>query len=463
MIKVGSALLLCLALVGAGGAPTGGPEAACDKVLPAGQEAAIDEYLGDHTAGKDAGAFANPLDQALAVLAARAWPTPEPAALAEGAVAAMGEEFRRQGGPDISAEDRREWVATVARTRRFESVFEALQKLERRPLARPPLTQAALKGMLAKSGWNQAMLLGEQEKAAFKQLLAAREKPAEEQGRLGLRLDRWPRVEALPQSPAADAGIKTGDVVVKVNGRDVQAADAREAMGLLAGPAGKAVTLTVRRGDAQIEVRLQRAGAGALAVRSNLLDRDILYIQIPTLEGRGIGEKVARLLREEGGAKAAAILLDLRDDPGGRPEEADAVAGLFLDAKLLHLQAFRSGKRIGFRSPPGGIATPVVVLMNRSTGSAAEMLAMALKDNGRATLVGETSAGALFGKDLAELKEGYVILFRSEPTVLSPSGRDYAGRGIPPDIQCADKRQAGRDAVLETAKRFIDDHVRSRR
>jgi carboxyl-terminal processing protease len=98
--------------------------------------------------------------------------------------------------------------------------------------------------------------------------------------------------------------------------------------------------------------------------------------------------------------------------------------------------------------------------MNRNTGSSAEMLAMALRDNGRATLIGETSAGALFGKDLAELKDGSVILFRTEPTVLSPLGKDYSVCGLPADVECADKREAGRDAVLQGALRFIEQHVR---
>jgi carboxyl-terminal processing protease len=430
-------------------------------VFPAGQEsAAVDEYQGDHTAGKDAAAFANPVDQAFAVLVARAWPAPQPTAMAEGAVAALCEEFRRQGGGDVSTEDRREWASTAARTRRFESVFEGLDKRAAAPLARPPLTQAALRGMLAKSGWSEAMLLGENEKAAFKQLQAARDKPSGEPGRLGLRLDHWPAVEVVPQTPAAEAGMKTGDVLVKVDGKDVPAAaGAAEALRFLAGPAGKAVTLAVRRGETALEFHIQRAGAGAVMVSSARLDRGVLYIQIPTLEGQGIGEKVCRLVRE-GGGSAPAIILDLRDDPGGRPEEADAIAGAFLNGKLLHILEFRSGKRIGFQSPAGAIATPVVVLINRNTGSAAEMLAMALRDNGRAALIGEKSAGALFGKDLEELKSGSVILFRTEPTVLSPSGKDYSVRGIPADIECADKREAGRDAVLQAAMKFIEQQGR---
>ena len=432
----------------------------CDRVLPAGQASAIDEYLGDHTAGKDAAAFANPLDQAFAVLVARAWPAPEPMALAEGAVAALCEEFHRQGGGDVSAEDRREWASTAARTRSFESVFQGLEKRAAAPLVRPPLTQAALRGMVAKSGWSEAMLLGENEKAAFKQLQAARDKPSEEPGRLGLKLDRWPHVEVLPQTPAAEAGMKTGDVIARVDGKDVPpAAGTAEVMKFLAGPAGKAVTLTVRRGEATLEFRVQRTGAGAMAVSSARLERGVLLIRIPTLEGQGIGEKVCRLVRE-GGGNAPAIILDLRDNPGGRPEEADAVAGALLDGKLLYIHEFRSGKRIGIRSAAGGTATPVVVLMNRNTGSSAEMLAMALRDNGRATLIGETSAGALFGKDLAELKDGSVILFRTEPTVLSPSGKDYSVRGIPADVECADKREAGRDAILQAALKFIEQHVR---
>ncbi len=414
----------------------------CDEVLPAGQESAIEKYLGDHTAGKDAEAFANPLDQAFAILVASVWPVPQPMALAEGAVAALCEEFRRQGGKEVSAEDRREWASAAARTGHFENVFEGLQKLAAAPLRRPALMQAALKGMLAKSGWSEATVLGEDGKAAFKQLQAARDKPSEEPGRIGLKLDHWPQVEVLPQSPAAEAGMKTGNVIVKVNGKDAPAAaGAAEAMKLLAGPAGKVVTLSVRRDEASLELRVQRVGAGVMAVTSARLDGGVLLVQISTLEGQGIGEKVCRLVRE-GAEKAPAIILDVRDNPGGRAEEADAIAGAFLDGKLLDILEFRSGKRIGYRSPAAAIsAKPVVVLMNRDTASAAEMLAMALHDNGRASLIGETSAGCLFGKDLGELKDGSVILFRTEPTVLSPSGKDYSVRGIPPERRMS--RQTG--------------------
>jgi C-terminal processing protease CtpA/Prc len=79
------------------------------------------------------------------------------------------------------------------------------------------------------------------------------------------------------------------------------------------------------------------------------------------------------------------------------------------------------------------------------------MLAMALRDNDRGVIVGEATAGALFGKEIIKLKGGETILFRTEPTVLSPSGRDYSTGGIPPDVQVADRRGSGTDEILVRA------------
>ena len=134
---------------------------------------------------------------------------------------------------------------------------------------------------------------------------------------------------------------------------------------------------------------------------------------------------------------------------GGRAEEANAVADIFLDDKQLQLCVFRDGRRVVFKSNPGArIAARVILLTNKNTASAAEMLAMALHDNSRTIIVGEETAGALFGKDMAELAGGTTIFFRTEPTVLSITGHDYSMTGIPPDVRVRDSRSKEKDDIL---------------
>jgi carboxyl-terminal processing protease len=108
---------------------------------------------------------------------------------------------------------------------------------------------------------------------------------------------------------------------------------------------------------------------------------------------------VKALIRHHVTDATSHVILDVRNNPGGRPAEANAVADIFLDDKCLEIFQFRNGKRIAFKSKPGAQDVPVIVLTNHSTGSAAEMLAMALRDNQRATVIGQPTAGALVGKD----------------------------------------------------------------
>ena len=96
----------------------------------------------------------------------------------------------------------------------------------------------------------------------------------------------------------------------------------------------------------------------------------------------------------------------------------------------------------------------VAVLVNRNTGSAAEMLAMALRDNGRGTLVGERTDGALYGKDGVDLPDGRMVVFRCEPTILSPSKSNYAVRGIPPH-KAIDASQSSKDVVIQEALKAV--------
>jgi carboxyl-terminal processing protease len=442
-----------LMLAGCGDGP--GEPAGLDRVVLTGREQAIANAFAAETQPTNAEDFANSLDQAFAALRARAFPARDPAKLAGAAVHSLCEELERLRGKTASTRQRQEWTSTALRTGSFAKAIRRAQALAAGKADQAQLEEAGLKGMLAATGWSSTCVLTEAQAAWVKQIAAARERPTEERGVLGLKLDRWPAVEVIPGMPAAEAGMKTGDVIFKVDGRPAEAARTLgDAAKLLAGPAGRKSRLTVKRGKETLTFEVQRQSLAASQIAARLVDPAVLYVRIPTFEGSGIAAKVEPIVRKHVAGGVRWVLLDLRDNPGGRPEEANGVADVFLDSKLLQIYQFRSGKRIGVKSRPGALAVGVIILINRNTGSGAEMLAIALQDNGRATLIGEPTAGAVFGKDIEELKNGRVIVFRCEPTVLSPKGTDYSYKGGQPDIGVVDKRVDGADDILDRAVKF---------
>jgi hypothetical protein len=186
-------------------------------------------------------------------------------------------------------------------------------------------------------------------------------------------------------------------------------------------------------------------------VHSEHLRPGVLRIVISSFEGSGIAAKVAEFLRAGEAGPIATLILDVRDNPGGRPEEANGVADLFLDGQVLQIVAFPDGRRIAFTSKPGAAGMYLIVLTNRNTGSSAEMLVMAVQDHHRAVIIGERTAGAVFGKDIQKLTGGETIVFRAAPTVLSPKGTDYSYRGLTPDVVVPDRRGQAKDAILQAA------------
>jgi C-terminal peptidase prc len=392
----------------------------------------------------------NCLDSAYAAVMAKAYPKPDESLLAARTVTALCQELRRQTGKELPAARCQSLTVAAAQAGGFENVLRELQTESPDNLDRERLLQAGLAGMLS-GPQPPAWLLGKDMAAQFKEMILARKEPKLEQGFVGLDVANWPTVNVSPEGPAREAGLQNGDVVLRVDGTDISnLRSGVEAKNILAGPVGSTVTVTVRRGSQEMEFRLQRASRGAMSVRAEKPKPGIVRISVPMLEGSGIAARVERLLADSREAHHV-LLLDLRDNLGGRLEEAHAIANLFLDGKLLEILEFRE-RRIAFRAAPGAAAVRVLVLVNRNTGSSAEILAMALRDNGAATIVGEPTAGMLFGKDLAPLEDGRALMIRIAPRILSPVGKDYTAGGVTPDIPAPDDRK-GRDSILDRALR----------
>jgi carboxyl-terminal processing protease len=439
-------------LVAAGTGSTRQFKDAALEVYPIGSEQRVLDSLEASTPKVSVPSGLNCLDAAYAAVMAKAYPKPDESLLAAKTVTALCEEFRRQTGKALPADRCQSLAVAAAQAGRFENVLRDLQTQGPQSLDRERLLDAGLAGMLS-GPQPPAWLLGKDVAAQFKEMILARKEPKLEPGFVGLDLANWPTViNVVPGGPAWEGGLRNGDVILRVEGVDISnVRSGVEAKNILAGPVGGTMVVTVRRGNREMEFRLQRAGRAAMLVRAETLKPGILRISVPLLEGSGIAARVERLLADAGEA-LQVLLLDLRGNPGGRLEEAHAIANLFLDQKLLEIIEFRGGRRIAFRAAPGATAVRVLVLVNRNTGSSAEVLAMALRDNDAATIVGEPTAGMLFGKDLEPLADGRALMIRIAPRILSPAGKDYTAGGVTPDIPAPDDRK-GRDNILDRALR----------
>lgn len=235
-------------------------------------------------------------------------------------------------------------------------------------------------------------------------------------------------ITTQPGGPAARAGIAPGDVLETIDGETAVHLD--KAMARLRGGAGTEVRLELRRAGQLQTVTLRREALPAAGdhVRSGMLEGGIVHLAIDgfTQDTPAAAEKAL-----QGGADRG-VVLDLRNNPGGAPDAALAVAGLFLGEREV-------ARAVGKLDPPvlRSNGTPrtrgrVAVLLNAGTASAAELLAAALRDSGGARLFGEGTAGKALVHVAEPLDDGSVLLI-STARLVRLDGTEILGRGITPD------------------------------
>lgn len=241
----------------------------------------------------------------------------------------------------------------------------------------------------------------------------------------------------LDGSPAKEAGIKSGDVLVTVDGENVQDEDLKKIGEKIRGPEGSQVDLTVLRGQEEREFSVERAELEVPAASWNLFpDTDVAHVRL-ALFSENSATKLDEAITEARKAGAKRFILDLRDNAGGLVDQAEEIAAKFLPARsTIYIRKDASGEEKEGTVPDGNepLNAPLVVLVNKGSASSAEILAGALKDNNRAKVVGETTFGT--GTVLAErtLSDGSVILL-GVAEWLTPSGDFIRGAGISPDTE----------------------------
>ncbi|MBL8231979.1 MAG: PDZ domain-containing protein [Bryobacterales bacterium] len=255
-------------------------------------------------------------------------------------------------------------------------------------------------------------------------------------------------VDAIPGSPAAKAGLATGDVLESIGGVTTRDMPLAYAEMLLQGDPGTSVELTVlrvRRGTEPQKVGLVRAAVALPSATYKMLADQIGRITVGSTDV-GKAKEVANAVAELQKQGAKKIVLDLRNAPTGSPEEGIAIANLFMDSGLIsYLQGQKSGKQ-DFSAQPGKAIWkgPLVVITNRGTANGAEIAAAALLDAKRADVVGERSYGDAAVRKAILMDDGSAVIL-SVAKYYSPGGKAIQDTGVTPNHPMAESEPAAED------------------
>jgi carboxyl-terminal processing protease len=237
-----------------------------------------------------------------------------------------------------------------------------------------------------------------------------------------------------PHSPAATAGLKAGDVLVSVSGRAVADRSVADVVSDLRGDAGSTVDVQYRRHGSIITARLTRATVPDDDVSASMITPSIERLRVAAFT-RGVGRWVREQVARAHDRHLQGLVLDLRDDPGGLLDEAVETASAFLDGgPVVSYEQRNSSPRVLRALGRGDTGLPLVVLVDGGTASAAEIVAAALQDRGRAVLIGSRTFGKGSVQAPSRLSDGSAL----ELTVghyLTPSGRSLDGIGVEPDVE----------------------------
>jgi carboxyl-terminal processing protease len=264
-------------------------------------------------------------------------------------------------------------------------------------------------------------------------------------------------VVSIRPGPAQHVGIRVGDTIVGIGGRPAAQLSMTQGLTHILGPRGTFVRLVLTRGGRQLDLRVRRDTIRAPVVRARLISYaghrwGVLRVSAFRIGAAAVLAREVRLLERLG---AHGFVLDLRQNPGGLFEQAVAVSSLFLERGVVVSLAGAHSPREVYRAT-GGTTTrlPMTVLIDRYSASSAEIVAAALRDHHRATLVGERTFGKALVQSIDPLGNGAAL----EMTIArytTPNGTDISGVGVEPRVHAADNPRTSIDEALVAALRVL--------
>jgi len=251
-------------------------------------------------------------------------------------------------------------------------------------------------------------------------------------------------VAPIDDTPAAKAGVMANDIIIKLDDEQVQGLTLNQAVEKMRGPVNTKIKLTIMRkgSDKPIDVTIVRDVIRVKSVRSHNEGDDVGYIRITQFNEQtteGLKKAISDLTRQLGNGKVKGFVLDLRNNPGGLLDQAISVSNAFLDkGEIVSTRGRNAEETQRFNARQGGDLTrgkPIIVLINGGSASASEIVAGALQDQRRATLVGTRSFGKGSVQTIIPLGAGNGALRLTTARYFTPSARSIQAKGITPDIE----------------------------
>ena len=250
-------------------------------------------------------------------------------------------------------------------------------------------------------------------------------------------------VAPIDDTPAAKAGVRAGDLITHIDDEAVQGLTLNQAVEKMRGPVNSKIRLKImRKGlDKPLDIAIVRDTIKVRSVRSRTEGDDVGYVRITQFNEQttdGVKKSIADISNQLGGDKVKGYVIDLRNNPGGLLDQAISVSDAFLErGEIVSTRGRDPEETQRFSAKPGDLTKgkPVIVLINGGSASASEIVAGALQDHRRATLVGTRSFGKGSVQTIIPLGSGNGALRLTTARYFTPSGRSIQAKGISPDIE----------------------------
>lgn len=276
---------------------------------------------------------------------------------------------------------------------------------------------------------------------------------------IGIKNDKLTVISPLSESPAEEAGLMPGDIIIKIDDEETTKMSVDEAVSKIRGKEGTNVVLTIARGKTEKTYKIKRSKITIKSVNHEIIEENIGYIEITRFDEKTT-TNLRKALDEFASKNIEKIILDLRGNPGGYLDQSISVSSEFLEKGVIVTEkkdVDTNGKRYEYKASGRGKMTDkkykIVVLVNEGSASAAEIVAGALKDHKRATIVGETTFGKGSVQEIENLSGGAKMRI-TVAHWYTPNGQNIAKSGIKPDIEAKlteEDYDKGRDPQLKRA------------
>jgi len=343
----------------------------------------------------------------------------------------------------------------VDELRTFTDVFGRIKNDYVEDVEDSELLENAIRGMLSGLDPHSSYL----DREEFKELQVG---TTGEFGGLGIEVgmeDGFVKVIApIDDTPAQRAGIKAGDLIIRLDDTPVKGLTLNEAVKIMRGKPGSILKLTVvREGDERpLKIDIKRDIIKVKSVKNRMLEDGFGYVRISQFQSKTADNMVTAIeeLKKKAGGSLKGMVLDLRNNPGGVLNGAVAVSDAFLKKGLIvYTEGRVNDSRLRFNATPDDILdnSPLVVLVNQGSASASEIVSGALQDHSRAIIVGTQTFGKGSVQTILPLSSGTAVKLTTA-RYFTPSGRSIQAEGIKPDIELDQVRVSAVERTFEPIK-----------